>query len=132
VYILLISRVTFIVYDVTNRETFDALKTWWNEINTYCSSPDVVKMLIGNKVDKDASRVVSYDEGAAMARKLQTLFIECSAKTNVAVKDAFEELVTKIIETPSLWQKQSSNESNVRVSSESNTFSSGANDACSC
>ncbi|ORZ02363.1 ras family-domain-containing protein [Syncephalastrum racemosum] len=121
-----------LVYDVTNRETFDALKTWWNEINTYCSSPDVVKMLVGNKVDKDASRVVSYDEGAAMARKLQTLFIECSAKTNIAVKDAFEELVTKIIETPSLWQKQSSNESNVRVSSGSNTYSSGGNDACSC
>lgn len=84
-----------------------------------------------------------------MARKLQTLFIECSAKTNVAVKDAFEELVTKvgrnkpveyycfshmvqIIETPSLWQKQSSGDSNVRVSSGSNTFSSSGNDACSC
>lgn len=41
-----------IVYDVSNRETFDALNTWWNEVNTYCSSPDVVKMIVGNKVDK--------------------------------------------------------------------------------
>lgn len=31
-----------------------------------------------------------------MARKLQTLFVECSAKTNVGVKEAFEELVTKV------------------------------------
>jgi Ras-related protein Rab-18 len=42
----------FIVYDVSNRDTFDALNTWWNEVNTYCSSPDVVKMIVGNKVDK--------------------------------------------------------------------------------
>lgn len=42
----------WIVYDVSNRETFDALNNWWNEVNTYCSSPDVVKMIVGNKVDK--------------------------------------------------------------------------------
>ena len=40
------------MYDVCNRETFDALKTWWNEVNTYCSSQEVVKMIVGNKVDK--------------------------------------------------------------------------------
>lgn len=44
--------VSAIVYDVSNRDTFDALNTWWNEVNTYCSSPDVVKMIVGNKVDK--------------------------------------------------------------------------------
>ena len=33
-----------------------------------------------------------------MARKLQTLFIECSAKTNTGVQEAFEELVTKVIQ----------------------------------
>jgi len=44
--------VCVIVYDVSNRDTFDALNTWWNEVNTYCSSPDVVKMIVGNKVDK--------------------------------------------------------------------------------
>ncbi|CAO3691957.1 unnamed protein product [Rhizopus microsporus] len=41
-----------LVYDVSNRETFDALSNWWNEVNTYCSTPDVVKMIVGNKVDK--------------------------------------------------------------------------------
>ncbi|KAI8891405.1 hypothetical protein K501DRAFT_319396 [Backusella circina FSU 941] len=93
-----------LVYDVSSRETFDALQTWWNEVNTYCSSPDVVKMIVGNKVDKASSRVVSYDEGATLARKLQSMFVECSAKTKIGVEEAFEELVTKIVQTPSLWQ----------------------------
>ncbi|CEI86524.1 Putative Ras-like protein Rab-18 [Rhizopus microsporus] len=81
-----------LVYDVSNRETFDALSNWWNEVNTYCSTPDVVKMIVGNK---ESARVVSYEEGLNFARKLQTLFVECSAKTKVGVRQAFEELVEK-------------------------------------
>jgi Ras-related protein Rab-18 len=53
-------------------------------------------MIVGNKVDKESSRVVSYEEGAAFARKLSTLFVECSAKTKIGVKQAFEELVEKV------------------------------------
>ncbi|KAI8059186.1 ras family-domain-containing protein [Gongronella butleri] len=116
-----------LVYDVSSRETFDALNTWWNEVNTYCSSPDVVKMIVGNKVDKESSRVVTYQEGLAFARRLQTLFVECSAKTKVGVEEAFEELVTKIIETPSLWQKKSTPSSTVRM-----TAGRGFSDASSC
>ncbi|CAO3693216.1 unnamed protein product [Rhizopus stolonifer] len=85
-----------LVYDVCNRETFDGLDSWFNEVNTYCSSSDVVKMIIGNKVDKTSSRVVSYEEGEALAKKSQALFIECSAKTKIGVKQAFEELVEKV------------------------------------
>lgn len=40
------------VYDVTSKETFDALPTWFNELETFTSSPDVVKIIVGNKVDK--------------------------------------------------------------------------------
>ncbi|KAI8876793.1 hypothetical protein K501DRAFT_231384 [Backusella circina FSU 941] len=94
-----------LVYDVSNRDTFNALTTWWDELSTYCPSKDVVKIIIGNKVDKESSRVVTYEEGETLAKKLSTLFIECSAKTKSGVKEAFEELVEKIIETPSLWQK---------------------------
>ncbi|KAI8371981.1 P-loop containing nucleoside triphosphate hydrolase protein [Choanephora cucurbitarum] len=118
-----------LVYDVSNRETFDALNTWWNEVNTYCSSPNVVKMIVGNKVDKESARVVSYEEGANFARKLSTLFVECSAKTRVGVKQAFEELVEKIIETPSLWQKDASR-STVKMTTEDQT--SPSNDYCAC
>ncbi|KAL0074559.1 P-loop containing nucleoside triphosphate hydrolase protein [Phycomyces blakesleeanus] len=121
-----------LVYDVSNRETFDALHTWWNEVNTYCSSPDVVKMIVGNKVDKESSRVVSHREGSELARKLQSLFVECSAKTNMGVKEAFEELVIKIIETPALRQKSQS-PSTIRVTSGSEDSQEDRSyETCSC
>ena len=40
-----------VVYDVTNRESFDALPGWFADLDTYAPST-VVKIVVGNKVDK--------------------------------------------------------------------------------
>ncbi|KAJ1652008.1 Ras- protein Rab-18 [Dispira simplex] len=116
-----------LVYDVSRRETFEHLDKWMNELNIYCPSQDVVKMVVGNKVDKEAERVVSRQEGADYARKTQSLFIECSAKTKEGVYQAIDELVRKIVDTPTLWQKKPSE--NLRVSSD-NAPTTDGNCAC--
>ncbi|CAG8433205.1 517_t:CDS:2 [Ambispora gerdemannii] len=81
-----------LVYDVSNRETFDELENWFTELSTYCTNKDVIKILVGNKLDKETSRAISRKEGLAFAQKSNTLFIECSAKTREGVEEAFEEL----------------------------------------
>ncbi|KIL58935.1 hypothetical protein M378DRAFT_170027 [Amanita muscaria Koide BX008] len=91
-----------VVYDVTSRETFDSLTRWYAELDTYISTP-VVKILVGNKVDKEYSRQVSTAEGEAYAKKMDSLFVESSAKTAVGVEETFRELVKKILETPEMW-----------------------------
>ncbi|CAJ0633119.1 14505_t:CDS:2 [Entrophospora sp. SA101] len=83
------------VYDVSIRETFDQLDNWFNELNTYCSNKNIAKIIIGNKIDKakiGTERAISRKEGEAYARKLQTLYTECSAKTKYGVEEAFAEL----------------------------------------
>ncbi|KAG8690179.1 hypothetical protein FRC08_010614 [Ceratobasidium sp. 394] len=91
-----------LVYDVANRESFEALPRWFSELETYVS-PSVVKIVVGNKVDKEFSRQVSTEEGRAFAERMGTLFVESSAKTKVGVQDTFRELVEKIVDTPELW-----------------------------
>ncbi|GAB2232090.1 hypothetical protein Droror1_Dr00011112 [Drosera rotundifolia] len=91
------------VYDVTRRETFTNLREIWaREIDLYSTNQDCIKMLVGNKVDKEGERVVTKKEGTDFAREYGCLFIECSAKTRVNVQQCFEELVLKILDTPSL------------------------------
>lgn len=74
----------------------------------YATIPDAIKMVVGNKVDREKERRVSREEGKAFARQHGCLFIETSAKSNVKVAQAFEELVRKILETPQLVQDASS------------------------
>ncbi|KAF5807575.1 putative small monomeric GTPase [Helianthus annuus] len=91
------------VYDVTRRETFTNLSdVWAKEIDMHSTNQDCIKMLVGNKVDKESERVVTKKEGIEFAREYGCLFIECSAKTRVNVEQCFEELVLKILDTPSL------------------------------
>ncbi|KAF1869856.1 hypothetical protein Lal_00017433 [Lupinus albus] len=97
------------VYDVTRRETFTNLSDIWaKEIDLHSTNQDCIKMLVGNKVDKESERVVSKKEGIEFAREYGCLFTECSAKTRVNVERCFEELVMKILETPSLLSEGSS------------------------
>ncbi|XP_076151282.1 ras-related protein Rab-18-B [Alosa pseudoharengus] len=98
-----------LVYDVTKRDTFTRLENWLNELETYCTRNDLVKMLVGNKIDKD-NREVDRNEGLKFARKHSMLFIEASAKTRDGVQCAFEELVEKILQTPGLWESSVQNQ----------------------
>jgi Ras-related protein Rab-18 len=111
-------------YDVTRRDTFENVeRIWMKEVELYSNVEDAVKMVVANKVDlvggagaegsaegaeaaasaaSASAREVSSEEGHALARANGCLFVETSAKANIAVSQAFEELVLKILETPGL------------------------------
>lgn len=41
-----------LVYDVTNYSTFAKLETWLSELETYSTKANIIKMIVGNKIDK--------------------------------------------------------------------------------
>ncbi|KAN0133440.1 ras domain containing protein [Lactarius tabidus] len=94
-----------LVYDVSNRESFEALPRWLEELENYVP-PEVVKIVVGNKLDKEYSRQVPTEEGAAFALRTGCLFVEASAKTAVGVTEAFSDVVELIIDTPALWGEE--------------------------
>eukprot|EP00164_Ancoracysta_twista_P000040 GFYU01000055.1.p1 GENE.GFYU01000055.1~~GFYU01000055.1.p1 ORF type:complete len:204 (-),score=45.49 GFYU01000055.1:376-987(-) len=91
-----------LVYDVTRRETFEALPQWLKEVDLYSTNKDAVRLLVANKVDCEEERVVTTEEGIEFARVHNTLFIECSAKTKKGIVQAFTEVVDKVLDKPHL------------------------------
>eukprot|EP01061_Rhynchopus_euleeides_P045588 TRINITY_DN826_c0_g1_i1.p1 TRINITY_DN826_c0_g1~~TRINITY_DN826_c0_g1_i1.p1 ORF type:complete len:213 (+),score=89.99 TRINITY_DN826_c0_g1_i1:113-751(+) len=92
------------VYDVTDASSFDRLDSWMEEVETFKSYPDMVKVLVGNKLDLIGSRKREVDEGMAreFARNHGMMWIEASAKTRQGVSQAFAEMVSKLLESESL------------------------------
>lgn len=88
-----------LVYDITNEKTFHAAKRWMEELRDH-AEPDIVIMLVGNKVDlcnnKPEVRKVSTSEGEAFAKQNNLLFEETSAVTVIRVREAFENLLQAI------------------------------------
>lgn len=54
-----------LVFDVTNKASFDALGEWFEDINHYL--PEVPKIVVGNKLDLDKNRAISTNEGQVCA-----------------------------------------------------------------
>ena len=92
------------MYDVTRPDTFSHLAQWLNEIEMYApgGGKNVVKLLVGNKSDLVNDRAVSTKEGEAWARSKGMLFLEASAKNQDNVKAVFDEVVLKVLDTPTL------------------------------
>ncbi|XP_033745452.1 ras-related protein Rab-37-like isoform X6 [Pecten maximus] len=77
-----------LLYDVTNKSSFDNIRAWLGEINEYAQE-DVVIMLLGNKSDSTADRVIRTEDGEKLAREYGVAFMETSAKTGMNVDLAF-------------------------------------------
>merc|ERR1719222_1687760 len=58
-----------IVYDVTDKESFNNVKHWMQEIDKYASET-VNKLLVGNKCDLSSKKVVSSDEAKELVDSL--------------------------------------------------------------
>lgn len=84
------------VYDVSQRHTFDSILSWMRQIKQF-GDQNVDKLLIGNKADREKERMVSKDEGQALADKYDMLFVETSAKTGMGVTEAFDMIARQVL-----------------------------------
>ena len=71
------SSLVFIVYDITNKKSFDNLQSWIDFVNNIENSNIVI---LGNKTDLDDKRVVSTEEGKKFCEEKNYDFFEVSAK----------------------------------------------------
>mmetsp|Transcript_5106 Transcript_5106/g.10579 ORF Transcript_5106/g.10579 Transcript_5106/m.10579 type:complete len:203 (+) Transcript_5106:1698-2306(+) len=84
-----------IVYDVTDQESFDNVKTWLQEIDRYAADK-VNTLLVGNKSDLTNKRVVSYEAAKEFADSVEMEFLETSAKNSTNVEKAFMVMASQI------------------------------------
>ena len=87
------------VYDITNRESFEKLQNWLEIINNYCLSSDCIIGVIGNKEDLYSDQKITREEGLKFANLNSFYFTTLSAKDNIGPLNYFiESMIRRYLE----------------------------------
>lgn len=99
------------MYDITNKESFHRAKKWIEELQSQGPN-NVLVALAGNKLDREEERDVKESEAHQYANDNNLYFVECSAKTNVNVREIFYYLARQL---PKEAEKENGNSNGFRM-----------------
>uniref|UniRef100_A0A673U6X6 GTP-binding protein Rheb n=3 Tax=Laurasiatheria TaxID=314145 RepID=A0A673U6X6_SURSU len=82
-----------LVYSVTSIKSFEVIKVIHGKLLDMVGKVQIPIMLVGNKKDLHMERVISYEEGKALAESWNAAFLESSAKENQTAVDVFRRII---------------------------------------
>ena len=86
-----------LLFDVTKRTSFISCKNYLEEVRIN-SDKNCIIYLVGNKIDLENQRQISYEEANLFAKKEKIKYIETSAIKNIKVEEVFSSLLNNIYE----------------------------------
>jgi small GTP-binding protein len=100
------SDIVLLVFDLTNRKSFEDLTEWMNDILALCE-PKTHILLIGNKKEFAAKRQVSRKEVKQFSDKFDLTYQEISTFKESEIKPTIQKFVNQIIpiDFPKLFLK---------------------------
>lgn len=115
-----------LVFDITNRKTFDNVEGWLKTIHEHAPA-NIVKVLVGNKVDLVSAaggaqkRKVTNEEANALATKYDMKYFETSAKDDLNVDATFSYIAKSVIQVnPALSTNERESEGSSAASGSAN------------
>jgi small GTP-binding protein len=93
------SNAVILIYDITNKESFEQLKNYWiDKINEY-NSNDLTLAVAANKSDLYMKEQVKEEEGREFAQKIGAIFRLTSAKNGEGIKEMFNVIGKKYLDS---------------------------------
>ena len=90
-------HVILVVYDVTDRKSFQNVSTWVECIDKFAKA-NVLRILVGNKTDLQDKRVISPEDGKQLAEQNGLKYYEISALTTTGLHEMFEDVAREYVE----------------------------------
>ena len=87
-----------IVFDVTDKQSFEDVFEWLNFYKEYCCENNNKIFLFGNKIDKKFERSVNANDVDDFCKKNNLIYYETSAKDGKNINDVFKNVGMKLIE----------------------------------
>ena len=91
------AKIIIFVYDITTEYSFNALKEYWYNETVNNTDGEPIYALCANKYDLYDKQVVKNEEGKQFAEKINAIFQNTSAASDIGINTLFEKLGKKII-----------------------------------
>ena len=86
-----------LVFSVDNKNSFDKISEWIDNIEQFIDRKEKILILFGNKIDIN-ERQVSNEEAIKFAKERNMKYFETSAKTGFGIQNAFNQVFRDIYE----------------------------------
>ena len=84
-----------LVYDITNSDSFNAVKRWYNELMQN-SEENLIIAIAGNKEDLVDNETITYEEAMKFADSINAMYRKTSAKNNYGIEQIFKDIILSI------------------------------------
>ena len=91
------ASVCILVYDITQKASFDDIKNYWIPELKENAPDNIILALVGNKSDKYTEAEVTEDEGKALAKEVNAIYMRTSAKLNSSIDELFFSIGNKFL-----------------------------------
>ena len=91
------SQGAIVVFDLTNRLSFERVINWLDNLREFSQKMPVV--LFGNKCDLKDKRIITQEEIDQLCQKEKLIYFETSAKDNIGIKEGIKEIATLAYQT---------------------------------
>ena len=103
------AKVAILVYDITRRNSFDEVKTYWYNQMKECAPKNIIIGIAGNKCDLFEDEKVPEDEAIKFAKEIGAIFRLTSANRNIGIEDLFKSIGCAILDPDYIDDNNSDN-----------------------
>ena len=104
-----------LVFDLTNKESYNKMQFWYDEVKNQLQLSEIGLILIGNKSDDIEHREISQNEANEFASKFPASYLEVSAATKDNINQSFKLLVLDIFQKRGLFDPKNRDNSHTYI-----------------
>ena len=101
-FLLKNTNIALLVYDVTNKKSFERLDFWKSFISNLIEEKNIFICVIANKTNLYINKEISFDEGEKYANSINAIFKIINIKNNKEVENSINDIINKYIEVKNI------------------------------